>query len=280
MTAINPTSVTAGVSAAQTLTVTGSGFIASSSVIFNGVAVSTTYVSATSLQAQIPASALTAGGTISVTVSNPAPGGGSSATSSFTVTSPTPSVSSITPTYILQGAAATLTISGSGFESNSVVKWNGSARPTTCFSINTLTVALTAADVSTVGNGQVIVSNPGPGGTDTQPTAEIVYANPTITALAPASMQAGGTSTSITVTGTNFSSNSIVQLDNIALTTTYGSATSLTAVVPATALADSRNSSVTVRNPPVPAVSAAVSLPVNSPTPVLTTVAPVVAIRS
>nr|WP_255484113.1 IPT/TIG domain-containing protein [Granulicella sp. 5B5] len=274
VTAVSPASVTAG-AASQTLTVTGSGFVASSSITFNGTVLSTTYVSATSVQAQVPASALSAGESVSITVNNPSPGGGSSTAISFSVTSPTPAVSSVSPTSIPAGSAATLTISGSGFESNSVVKWNGSARPTAFFSTGTLAVTLTAADVATASTAQVTVSNPGPGGSDTQPAAETVYAVPAISSLSPASVQAGSGLTTLTVTGTNFSSNSVVQLDGNALTTTFVSATSLTAQVPASSVANARTASVSVQNPtPFPIASPSVSFPVNSPAPVLTAVTP------
>jgi len=276
---VSPASVTAG-AAAQTITVTGTGFISSSVITFNGSSITTTYVSATSLQGQVPAAALAAGASVSVTVSNPSPGGGASAAATFAVMSPTPTVTSIAPAYIPQGVPVTLTVTGSGFEANSVVKWNGTAKPTTFFSATTLTVALAAADVPSVGSGQLTVSNPGPGGSDTAAAAEVVYAVPAITSVAPASVSAGATATAITVTGTNFLANSAVQLDGTSLTTTYVSATSLTAQIPASALASARTASVTVQNStPVSVVSAGVSLPVNSPTPVLTTIAPSLAIQ-
>jgi hypothetical protein len=279
VTAVSPASVTAG-AAAQTITVTGSGFVSSSVIVFNGASLSTNYVSATSLTAQVPASALAAGASVSITVTNPAPGGGASTASTFAVMSPTPAINSISPTYIALGAATTLTISGTGFESNSIVKWNGTAKPTTFFSATTLTVSLAAGDVVAAGSAQVTVSNPGPGGSDTQPTTEIVYAPPTITSVSPASVQAGATATALTVTGTNFASNSVVQLDGNSLTTTYVSATSLTAQAPSSALANARTASVTVQNyTPVPVASAAASLPVNSPTAVLTAVAPTFTIQ-
>ncbi|MGD0890184.1 MAG: hypothetical protein ABR923_01530 [Terracidiphilus sp.] len=84
---VSPSTATVG-AAALTVTVTGSGFIASSSVEWNGGSLSTTYESATSLKAQVPASDLAAAATANITVVNPAPGGGSSANASFTVSSP------------------------------------------------------------------------------------------------------------------------------------------------------------------------------------------------
>ena len=75
--------------AAFPLTVTGTQFIATSEILWNSSPVSTTYVSSTSLTAQIPASDLTSAGTASVAVQNPAPGGGTSNSLSFTINPPT-----------------------------------------------------------------------------------------------------------------------------------------------------------------------------------------------
>jgi hypothetical protein len=85
LSAISPSSATAG-SGPLTLSVTGSGFVAASEVRWNGSPLVTTYVSSTSLTALVPASLLAAPGTASVTVFNPAPGGGTSAPQTFTIT--------------------------------------------------------------------------------------------------------------------------------------------------------------------------------------------------
>ena len=74
---LSPTSANAG-SPGLTLTVTGTNFISSSQVQWNGSPLTTTYGSGTSLTAQVPASDLTAQGTASITVVNPTPGGGPS----------------------------------------------------------------------------------------------------------------------------------------------------------------------------------------------------------
>src|SRR3984957_9115701 len=81
---LSPTSVQAG-AAATTLTVTGSGFVATSEVEWNGTALATTFVSATSLTAIIPAASLTTAGTAALTVINPTPGGGTSSAISFDI---------------------------------------------------------------------------------------------------------------------------------------------------------------------------------------------------
>ena len=84
ITSISPTS--ANLDAGNTtLTVNGTGFAVTASVQWNGVALATTYVSATKVTAVIPAADLTVAGSFNVTVSDPAPGGGTSAAKIFTV---------------------------------------------------------------------------------------------------------------------------------------------------------------------------------------------------
>jgi len=75
LTSINPSSTYVGGSA-FTLTVTGTNFVGSSTVRWNGSDRPTTYVSATQLTASISASEITSIGTASVSVFNPSPGGG------------------------------------------------------------------------------------------------------------------------------------------------------------------------------------------------------------
>src|SRR5439155_10133855 len=69
-------------------TVSGSSFVASSVVQWNGAARATTFVSSTQLQAAIDASDIVAAGTAQVTVVTPAPGGGTSAAQTFTIGPP------------------------------------------------------------------------------------------------------------------------------------------------------------------------------------------------
>ncbi|MGH8403066.1 MAG: IPT/TIG domain-containing protein, partial [Gammaproteobacteria bacterium] len=90
---LSPASVQAG-SGGFTLTVNGSGFVSSSTIVWNGTALSTTFSSPTTLTASVPASDITAAGNVSVTVTSAAPGGGTSAAASFTITAPPPPPSS------------------------------------------------------------------------------------------------------------------------------------------------------------------------------------------
>src|SRR5262249_35543819 len=78
---------------------------------------------------------------------------------------PVPAVSSLSPPPGYAGGAAfTLTVYGSGFVSSSIVKWNGSPRPTTCLGASQLQAAIGSADVAATGTAQISVSTPAPGG--------------------------------------------------------------------------------------------------------------------
>lgn len=69
----------------STITVAGTGFEPSSSVLVNGTRVGTTFNSPAQLQAAIPASLLTTAGTLQISVANPASGGGNSGNVSLSV---------------------------------------------------------------------------------------------------------------------------------------------------------------------------------------------------
>ena len=79
------------------------------------------------------------------------------------VTSPAPSITNVTPSKVRGGAPTTLTITGSGFNALSVVKWNGNSETTTVVSTTKLQAMIPTADLS-VGTGLVSVVNPTPGG--------------------------------------------------------------------------------------------------------------------
>jgi hypothetical protein len=249
-----PTSAPAG-AAALSLTVVGTGFIASSTVNWNGSALVTTYVSATQLTATITAADLSSAGTDSITVLNPAPGGGTSNAASFAViaNNPVPSISSISPTSTSSGLPAfTLTVNGSGFINASTIYWNGAALPTTYTSATSLSAQVAASYIAVAGSVSITVQSPTPGGGKSNAASFAINQSnplPTISSLAPTSVQAGASSFSLTLNGTGFVATSIASWNGIALPTTYGSATQLIAQVPASDVSTAATVSVTVTNP-------------------------------
>jgi hypothetical protein len=81
---LSPSSATHG-GASFTLTVNGTKFVSGCTVEWNGAALATTFVSGTQVTAKVPAADIAAAGTASVTVKNPAPGGGTSNALTFTI---------------------------------------------------------------------------------------------------------------------------------------------------------------------------------------------------
>ena len=167
--AVSPGSATAG-SQAFTMSVTGTNFVAASIVNFAGTARATTFVSATQLTAAIPASAIASASTATVTVTNPAPGGGTSNAMNFSINSTIPVIDLLSPSCGPKGQpslnpflSGQLLVDGKNFVANSVVRWNGSDRPTTFLSSNQLTAQISANDIATVGTASVTVFNPAPG---------------------------------------------------------------------------------------------------------------------
>ncbi len=72
----------------------------------------------------------------------------------------------------------TLTLSGSGFTENSVVRWDGVDKPTSLLNSQTLTAAIASTDVDEVSNVPVTVYEPGGDPTETPPL--IFYVVPSV----------------------------------------------------------------------------------------------------
>jgi YVTN family beta-propeller protein len=203
ITTLSPASTTAGV-AAQTLTINGTNFVSTSTVTYNGVLHTPTFVSAAKLTIQLTAGDQATGGNFPVKVTNPAPGGGTSNSVSFTVNNLVPAITTLSPTSSTAGAAAqTLTINGTNFLSTSTVTYNGVAHAAAFASAVKLTIQLTAGDQATGGNFPVKVTNPAPGGGASNSVNFAVNQPPVITSANTATFTVG-TAGNFTVTASGF----------------------------------------------------------------------------
>ncbi|GEM_PF-999898 len=164
LTSINPSSVIAG-GAAFTLIANGTNFVSGSVVRWNGNDRQTTFVSSTELRATIPASDIASAGSASVTVFNPAPGGGASNARTFAVANPVPMLTSLNPSWTAAGGAAfTLTVTGTNFTNDSFVYFDGVNRRPSFVSSTQLNAAITAAEIARAHTVSVRVFSLAPGG--------------------------------------------------------------------------------------------------------------------
>ncbi len=83
---------------------------------------------------------------------------------------PAPAASGLLPAAVIAADPDfALTVNGTGFVYESVVRWNGQDRPTTFVSPTTLTASIPASDVSSAGTALVTVFSPTPGGGTSSP---------------------------------------------------------------------------------------------------------------
>jgi hypothetical protein len=141
------------------LNVVGANFTASSAVQFDGSALTTTVLSSSALQAQVPTTSLAKAGTFPITVANG--GSATSAAVNFSVAAAAPTIASVSPsTSVAGGAAFTLSVTGTNYNTGSVVQWNGSPRVTKFTNGTTLSAQIQAADIANAGTASIVVVNP------------------------------------------------------------------------------------------------------------------------
>ena len=275
---ISPTSVAAG-SPSFSLTVIGNNFAGSNSLVelsLNGgtpTPRTTIFDTTNELKATILADDIQAPGTILVTVVTGPPGGGTSLPQQFTVTpshSPTPTVTSISPSGVfVNGVASSLSVivTGTNFVPQSVVTVNGNNCTPVTFgnpngvpgcttalpvsSTTSITVSIPSTFFLSTGALSIAVFNPPPGGgaSNTVPL-NITNPFPSITAVTPASIEAGtGNGATLTVTGTSLAPASVILINGGQRATTTSSATQLTTALTAGDLAAAGVNQVQVFTP-------------------------------
>jgi subtilisin family serine protease len=255
-TALSPSRAVVG-GAAFTLTVTGSKFIPSSIVRWNGADRPTTFVGATQLQATIGSGDIAALGTAQVAVFTPVPGGGTSASLTFTI-SPPPTLTPMATTAET-GATVTVTVaSGLGGSQD----WLALA-PTTAANTSYLSWTYVGTGVFDRTWSVAMPSNPGTyefrlflnGGyarVATSSTITVVPGPnplPALSSLSPASTIVGAGAFTLTVNGSRFVSSSVVRWNGANRPTTFLSSSQLSAVIQAGDVASAGNASVTVFSP-------------------------------
>ena len=162
-------------------------------------------------------------------------------------------VAGITPTSVGAGSGdVTLTVNGSGFTSNSVVRFNTTDLTGSCASATQCTATIPASLLAAAGTAQITVfepSAPAPG-TSNAVTFTITGATPTLSSISPSRTAPGSADFTLTLTGTNFNSTSQVLWNGVPRPTTLVSDTQLTAAISAADVATTAIVLVSVQNPP------------------------------
>ncbi|WP_406704454.1 beta strand repeat-containing protein [Tunturibacter empetritectus] len=280
VTGISPSSVPVG-SPAFTLSITGSNFQPQAVVNWNTTALATTFTSASALSAAVPANLAATGSTANITVTNPDGQSTTGNTSSqqVSITNPAPTLSGVTPQLLYAGSPNTVfTLTGTNFNSSSVVMAGTTSLTTTFVSATQLTASAPAALLATVGTLSLAVLNPAPGGGSSQ-TIPVTLSQPpaTLASLSPATATAGSSPVNVTLTGTYFTPTSVVYINNyLAAATTYISSTSIQFTISAQALTSTGNLIVTVHDSAWPNnISNQLMFQVVNPVPVLSSISPV-----
>jgi hypothetical protein len=258
VTSLSPTSATVG-GAQFTLTVNGSGFISSSQVQWNGANRPTTFVNSTKLQATIDPTDIAAVGTAIVTVTTPAPGGGTSTGLTFSIILP-PSLT-VNTTSATSGSSVTVTLAdgpGGPYDwlalasttasNTSYIQWVYVGAGVTS---RTWTVTMP----STLGSYEFrLFLNNGYTRAATSPTVTVQAtggSGPTLSSLSPSSVTAGSPAFTLTANGSGFVTGSVVRWNGQDRPTTFVSGSILQAAISAADVAAAGTVQVTVFSPGV-----------------------------
>jgi len=253
--ALNPASASQG----KTLNVivTGTNFVSGTTFNFGaGITVNSVVISsATQAVVNITVASDAVSGLRTVTVTNPAPGGGtSSLTNAFTVGVLNPTVTAITPNAVDRGASATVSISGTNFASGSTSVSIGGGIMVSSVNVTSstsLTANVTVPTNTPAGSYHVIVTNTGASSDTLKNAFTARNRAPSVTSINPTSANRGQ-SLSVTITGANFETGVTTAVGfgaDISVTSfSVTSATSLTAQITVSSAAAVGLRDVTVTN--------------------------------
>jgi ribosomal 50S subunit-recycling heat shock protein len=213
---------------------------------------STSFVSASQVNASVNVTANAATGARTLTLTNP---DATTATATFTVNAP-PTVTSTSPNSRGQGASGqTITIKGSGFVSGATSAFGSgiTVNSTTFKSSTELTADITIEAGASTGPRAVTVTNPDTG-VGSLAGAFTVVAAPNAESVSPSSRGQGATGQTIAIKGSGFVSGTglAVSFSGTGITvnsTTFKSSTELTANISVESGASTGARTVTVTNP-------------------------------
>lgn len=275
ITQLNPDTISAN-GDAFTLTITGIGIALGCKARWNGIDHDATVQSSAQLTVVVPAADTAKAGSLSITLVNPGPGGGESTAALLTINNPPPAATALSPDNATVGdGPVTVSVNGTGFIADSVVRWNGADRPTTYISRTQVTFTLDKGDLTAAGTNKVTVFNPAPvGGESAALTFTVYNPAPVLTGLSPDHATAGGDAFSITVTGSGFLNGAKVLWNGSPRTTSFVSATQLNVAIGLQDIQDGGTASISVANPAPSRASNALPFTINNPTPAISALSP------
>jgi len=253
VTSLTPSLANAG-DTGQPMMVNGTNFVPSSVVNYNGDTTHITqYISSTQLSITLTDSDLASPGTIPVTVTNPAPGGGTSTPPvTFTINSGVPVLNNLSPSSQVTGLDLSLTVNGAHFQPGDHIQWNGTNQASTYVSGSQLTTFIPASQLQVPGSYAVTVLHPD--GKVSTNSLIFTLTNPpaSLISLSPNAATVGDPSISVTLTGKGLLTITQVLLNGSVLasfTPPNPSDTQLTVTIPASDLTTSTSLGITVNNP-------------------------------
>ncbi|MFN8445575.1 MAG: beta-propeller fold lactonase family protein [Caldilineaceae bacterium] len=166
----------------------------------------------------------------------------------------TPDLFSMSPASVkVASGNFTLSVNGSRFYPGSVVTWNGAALPTTFVNEHFLQASVPGANIGAAGSATIKVHTPTPGGGDSAGLSFAITAPnqagvPSIESITPPAITAGSGDLALLIKGFNFTPQTVAQLNNKNVATTYVNESTLMALLLASDLQVDGPMGVTVLN--------------------------------
>lgn len=255
LSSLSPPTVPAGSPNGLYVYAVGSNFTPASVVQINGVKRPSGYVNSNYLLFLLTSAEQASPGSFIVSVTNPAPGGGTSAAASFIVspTVGTPVITAVTPSQFVAGAASTtIQVTGPNLSPNCVIQWNG-ANLATSFGYGQngyyLQATVSAALLANSGSASVTVTNPTatPSVSNSLAITIAPPPPPTLTGLST-SMVPTNTAVNLTVSGSNFTPTTSVLINGVAVPATFVATYQMSVTLPASEFATPGVYSLVVSN--------------------------------
>lgn len=233
-----------------TVRITGENFATTARARVNGSDRDTTFVNTTTLDFELRPADVATQRTLTISVVNPNNRLSNNASLQVRTGALTPEITLLEPaTVVAGGPAFTLRITGRNFASSAVVRLDTTQRTPTFIDAQHLEVQVVSTQIASARTINVTVINPGNLTSNALPLTVDTEATPTINTITPVSLTVNTQSRTITVDGTNFENGAEVRVGGSRRTTTFVSATRLTASLQTTDLNAPRELVITVKNP-------------------------------